>query len=106
MELENEIKEIIKSIINIPLEHLDVKENLRNLGIDSITFEKILIRIEDQFRVEFSDSHLMLIDGNIKDLCNIIIEIKEKERCLRLPYEPFQLVGAKFQISISKDLWF
>ena len=55
-EIEQKIFEIIKK--NIANEKMDILANLTDLGINSITFVKILIAIENEYDFEFDDDDL------------------------------------------------
>lgn len=54
------VREIIRNIIDIPIltEDIDEVNNLDNLGINSITFIKIVVAIEMEFDFEFEDEDL------------------------------------------------
>lgn len=54
------IKEIIRSNIDTPMtmECIDINENLNGLGINSISFIKIVVAIENEFGFEFRDEEL------------------------------------------------
>ena len=52
-EIEQKIFELIKK--NIANEKMDILANLTDLGINSITFVKILIAIENEYDFEFDD---------------------------------------------------
>ncbi|WP_034860608.1 phosphopantetheine-binding protein [Ruminiclostridium cellobioparum] len=55
-EIEQKIFELIKK--NIANEKMDILANLTDLGINSITFVKILIAIENEYDFEFDDDDL------------------------------------------------
>lgn len=55
-EIEQKIFELIKK--NIANKKMDILANLTDLGINSITFVKILIAIENEYDFEFDDDDL------------------------------------------------
>jgi len=77
MKYQREITEIIKVAINITEPIEDINTNLQNIGVNSIAFVGIIVEIEDKFDIEFPDEKLVINQtGTIKDLCEIIIDIK------------------------------
>jgi len=80
MKYQNEITKIIQDTIQltVPIESLELDTRLENVGLDSITFIRIVVQIEDQFDMEFPEDRLLLTQaGTIKDLCEIVIAVKE-----------------------------
>lgn len=58
--IEMRIKKVILEIINVslPVDSLDINESLTNLGIDSIIFVTIAIKLETELEFEFGDEDL------------------------------------------------
>jgi acyl carrier protein len=80
MKYKDEIAKIIQDTIKltIPMENLEIDTRLENVGLDSITFIRIVVQIEDCFDMEFPDDKLLLTQaGTIKDLCEIVMSVKE-----------------------------
>jgi acyl carrier protein len=58
--IEAKIISIIKDNLNIsiPIEQININESLLDLGVNSITFVKIIVTIEAEFEFEFGDDDL------------------------------------------------
>ena len=87
MKYQNEITEIIKISINLtePIENVNVDTNLQNVGMNSITFAKVVVEIEKKFDIEFPYRKLMITQsGTIKDLCEIVMEVKDENKRVEL----------------------
>ena len=79
----NYVSENIKNIfLNIcPYIELDEKKKLVDLGIDSLSFVKIVIEIEVFFVIKFNDEDLNYDKLNtLDDVCNYVLE---KLRCVK-----------------------
>ena len=79
MKYQNEITTIIKDIINLtePIEDISIDTNLQNIGMDSITFVRVVVEIENKFRIEFPDDKLIITEaGTINQLCVIVQSVK------------------------------
>ena len=79
MKFQDEVTEIIKTAINLtePIENISINTNLQSVGMDSISFIKIVVEIENYFDIEFPDEKLLITQaGTIRDLCNIILYVK------------------------------
>jgi len=82
MKYQDEVTEIIKTTINLtePIENISINTNLQSVGMDSISFIKIVVEIENNFDIEFPDEKLLITQaGTIKDLCEIIKSVKGKD---------------------------
>ena len=82
MKYQDEITKIIKDIIILTetIENIRIDTNLQDVGMDSISFIKVIIEIESYFNIEFPDEKLIITQaGTIKDLCDIIITVKAKK---------------------------
>lgn len=79
MQYEEDIRKIINTILNIRGYEIDINEDLQVLGMDSLAFIRIIIAVEDAFRVEFSENNLFPTEMNtIKKIC------EELETMLRI----------------------
>lgn len=77
--MSNDIEKKVIDIIDLILEEPGVKDffeendDLLQFGIDSISFIKIIVAIEDEFKIEFEDDHLDFTKfASKKTLCNSI----------------------------------
>lgn len=80
MNYENEITNIIKNTINLttPIEDIGIDENFENMGMDSVSFIRIVVEIEDQFGIEFPEEKLLLSQaGTIRSLSEIVMAEKD-----------------------------
>lgn len=80
MKYENEITNIIKNTINLttPIEDIGIDENFENMGMDSISFIRIVVEIEEQLGIEFPEEKLLLSQaGTIRFLCEIVMAEKD-----------------------------
>ena len=59
-DTELKIREIIRSNSDVPMtvEQIEVNKNLTDVGINSVTFIKIIVAIEAKFKFEFGDEDL------------------------------------------------
>ena len=79
MQYEKEIREIISTVITTTedINQVSIDSNLQNIGMDSITFVRIVVEIENKFDIEFPDDKLIITQaGTIKELCDIIFSMK------------------------------
>lgn len=79
MKYQDEIAKIIRDtiILTEPVENIIIDTRLQNVGMDSITFVKAVVEIENHFDIEFPDEKLAITQaGTIKDLCEIVMEAK------------------------------
>jgi acyl carrier protein len=58
--IEYRIKQIVVENIDFQkhFEEVDINEDLGKIGINSITFIKIIVAIESEFNIEFNDEDL------------------------------------------------
>ena len=79
MKYQDEITKIIEEIINFTesIENIKNDTNLQNIGMDSITFVRVVVEIENHFEIEFPNEKLIITQaGTIKDLCQIVMEVR------------------------------
>jgi len=59
-EVEKKIREIMAQNVEltIPIENVDSDELITNIGINSISFIKLVVSIESEFGFEFDDEYL------------------------------------------------
>lgn len=65
----NETYERIIEIVNSNIENSDLtleqtNEDLSRLGMDSITFIRIIVALEEEFRIEIPDEYLLMTEMN------------------------------------------
>jgi len=75
MKYENEIREILYKIITvtIPTDEITYETNLQDIGINSLTFVRLIIEIEGFFNIEFPHDKLIISElGTIKELCKMV----------------------------------
>jgi len=80
MKYENEIRELLLKTITVtePIEEITAETDLQNVGMDSLTFIKLIVEIENLFDIEFPDDKLAET-GTIKKLCEIVDSILENK---------------------------
>jgi len=79
--MENMYIEKIIEIINIVIENdidIDhVDDDLTHLGLDSISFIRIIVALEEDFEIEIPDEYLQLSEMNtVKKIEDILMSIK------------------------------
>lgn len=78
--IEDEIRKIILESVR-PVD-CSITENtdLTEIGLDSLSFAKVIVSVEDKFKIEFPDSKLVLSKANTVDKLSKIVtkEIKKK----------------------------
>ena len=67
-------KKIIEMLSEITAETVTIECELECLGIDSLTFVEFIIRLEDEFNIEFSDE--MLCTSKFKTVADITREVE------------------------------
>lgn len=70
--MENKIKELLYQVTNIDQE-IDVNRKLTDYGINSITIIEFLVKLEDEFDMEF-DMENMTVEKfeSLHDVCNYV----------------------------------
>ncbi|OZV12998.1 hypothetical protein CIW83_05480 [Tissierella sp. P1] len=75
--MENKLRKIIDENIEltVPIEEIKLDDNLLNVGMDSLNTIRVIINIEEQFNLEFSDDDL-IVDNfrTIRKLMDYLIE--------------------------------
>lgn len=82
MKYQHEVIKIIEETITLTenIDNIDIDTNLQNVGMDSISFVRVVVKIENQFDIKFPDEKLVItLAGTIKSLCEIIIDIKDNK---------------------------
>ncbi|AFI27215.1 acyl carrier protein [Bacillus subtilis] len=76
--LSKAVLDIISSFdgVNIGSEQVDFDKQLINYGVDSITFIKIIVKIENEFKIEIDDS--VLNRNSLLTIRNIVKYLKNK----------------------------
>jgi acyl carrier protein len=57
--MEEEIIKIISHVTNYPAAQINISSDIREYGVDSLNFVRIVVNIEEKFNVEFADSDLI-----------------------------------------------
>ena len=59
------IAAIVASIIEqIDIHTLDYDDDLQQMGMDSISFIRVIVNLEDEFEIEFPDDYLLIDNMN------------------------------------------
>ena len=75
----NESKEVILEIINSNIENVQINlgqsgDDLSTMGMDSITFIRIVVELEDAFNIEIPDEFLLITEMNtVEKMLNIVL---------------------------------
>ncbi len=69
MDYFDKIKEALSS--KLKGQELTLDSNLRDLGIDSLDVVDLIMDLEEELEIEFSDEELMSIH-TMKDVCDLI----------------------------------
>lgn len=74
--IESKIIQIVKEVdsLGIPIEDLTVEDELILVGINSISFIKIVVGIETEFEFEFNDEDLDF--GKFKTIKDLVVYVK------------------------------
>ncbi|MDQ0192373.1 acyl carrier protein [Paenibacillus wynnii] len=74
------VRETLKES-RVTLSDIQVTDKLSEIGIDSLSFIKIMVLIEIEFAIEFNDEDLdIIIFETVEDLCNCVITLIDVER--------------------------
>lgn len=71
MNVKDTVLEIISAETRTPVEEIDLKADIRDMGIDSLATVEIVVEIEDQLGIEIPEdsvNELIIIEDIIK-LC-------------------------------------
>jgi|TARA_B110000908_G_C10159366_1_gene405246 acyl carrier protein len=71
MSVKDTVLEIISAETKTPVEEIDLKADIRDMGIDSLATVEIVVEIEDQLGIEIPEdsvTELIIIEDIIK-LC-------------------------------------
>lgn len=80
--MNDKVKEVL-NIVNEIIEGANVDESmisqdLQELGMDSITFVKVIIEIEDNYDIEIPDKYLRIPDMNtVEKIAEVLTELTE-----------------------------
>lgn len=75
---ERLIELIKKNITDAGFQELDEKQDITELGMDSIGFIKLIVEIEDEIGKEIPDSYLLLEEMNtLQKIYNVICLISQ-----------------------------
>jgi acyl carrier protein len=75
MNFEKKIREIVATNIKTTesIDTYDADGSLQDIGMDSLTFVRIVVAIENEFEIEFPDDKLIITEaGTIALLCNLL----------------------------------
>lgn len=73
--IENRVREIVLNMLELKMTNDDLLSDteLQNIGMNSISFVKLIVEIENQFNIEVPDDKLLITEaGTIKKLSEII----------------------------------
>ncbi len=79
MEIKEQIVSVIASALNIETEQVSsmpADENLNRVGVDSVNFIEIIIRLEDTLHITFDDEELLLDNLNTLNKLETVISQK------------------------------
>ena len=72
------IIEIIKKFVDIDINELDYDTDFLDFGMDSITFIKLIVKLEEEFKCEIPDSKLIITEMNsVRKVYDVIIGCQE-----------------------------
>ena len=80
VKYQNAIVEILQGIIDLSKvdEKIDVDTDLKSMGMDSLSFVRVVVEIENHFNIEFPEENLDIVQaGTIRKLCETIAEMKD-----------------------------
>lgn len=81
----NNIQNVVLEIINKNIEEVkivpeQVDDDLTQFGIDSITFIRIIVSLEEFFEIEYPDEYLLFAHSNtLNKIANIVSNTLEKK---------------------------
>ncbi len=76
-EYQKEITEIVQRVLNLigMDEQTDLDTDLKNVGLDSLKFVRIVVEMENRFGIEFPDDKLDLSQTDtVRKLYEIVME--------------------------------
>ncbi len=77
-ELELKVRSIIGEIVDnkLQLEQLTIEDDITKVGVNSISFIKLIVAIEDEYGIKFNNEDL--IDDKLTILKHLIFHIQKK----------------------------
>ena len=79
MNYELKIKEILKKVLNIETENLDSSTHLHNTILNSLTFIKLIVLLEEEFDIQFDDDDLDIEKfETIESIIDYIKQLKQE----------------------------
>lgn len=57
--IEAKVREVVKAESDTDLNEIGLRDNLGQYGINSINFIRIIVRLEKEYGIEFSDQQLL-----------------------------------------------
>ncbi len=78
---ENEVRRLLCKVLDLSsADHIPLNEDLQGSGMDSLNCMELTIALEDTFHITIPDERLGLqYIRNIRDICQLIEEIKTYE---------------------------
>lgn len=78
-----EILKVVNAVLEKPLSQDQAEAELPTLGIDSITFIRVIVALEETFGIEIPDEKLLITEMNtvskIVDVVNIVLDGKYED---------------------------
>jgi len=80
MKYENDVRKILSEFkTNILVDIINLDDNLELIGINSLLFVSLIVKIEEKFNISFTDENLLLNrTGTIRALCSQIYNLLEE----------------------------
>jgi acyl carrier protein len=81
MEFENAIRIILTKTANLTehIEEIDLDTDLKDVGVDSLVFIRVVVEIENHFSIDFPDDKLFIAaTGTIRTLCKTVESLLHK----------------------------
>ena len=73
MHIIDDVRESVKQFINSELE-LNDNETLFDIGINSINYIELIIKLEKKYNIEFSDEYLLNDSQTINSLAQYLVD--------------------------------
>ena len=77
-QIESRLRKVLADnvTLNVPIEELALEDDLNHMGVNSISYIKFIVAVEEEYDIEFDDDQLTV--GNLKNLDMFLDYIESK----------------------------
>lgn len=77
-DISIQVCNILSTLAKMPVEEIELKTELKELGIDSLKFVSLIVELEDIYHIQFEDDKMTMVTlYNVEQIVNYVKSIKE-----------------------------